>query len=181
MWIICFLIIHISIAFLFSFFFFLADVWRFSRHERLRTLACVISIKTSQLALLSVMYLPCDVDSSSSSSSSSCGYVDNLLFNYPYIHSFSFFFFFFPALTLPRGAGGRGRRCINQSDFSGGESEAPTEKEVPPYVPLISPIFQPVPPPEAGGGAGVKGVWGKGGRGGLAVASASFFALKLMS
>ena len=35
-----------------------------------------------------------DVDSSSSSSSSSCGYVDNLLFNYPYIHSF--FFFLFP-------------------------------------------------------------------------------------
>ena len=32
--------------------FFLADVWRFSRHER-----CSFPIKTSQLALLSVRYL----------------------------------------------------------------------------------------------------------------------------
>ena len=88
--------------------------------------------------------------------------MDNLLFNYPHINSFSFFFFLFPALTLLRGAGGRGRRCINQSDFSGGESEAPTEKEAPPYVPLISPIFQPVPPPEAGGVRGLRGYGGKG-------------------
>ena len=80
-----------------------------------------------------------DVDSSSSSSSS-CGYVDNLLFNYQYIHSFSFFLF--PALTLPRGAGGRGRRCINQSDFIDGESEAPAMKEAPHIDPLFSPIFQ---------------------------------------
>ena len=57
--------------------------------------------------------------------------------------------------------GGRGRGCINQSDFSGGDSEAPPEKEAPHMTPLSPPSSNPTAP-EAGGVRGLRGYGGKG-------------------
>ena len=74
------------------------------------------------------------------------------------------FFFSFSLSDTPSGGGRSGQEVYQSSDFIDGESEAPSMKKAPhmtPYFPPSSNV-----PLKCRGGAGVKGVWGIGGRGG---------------
>ena len=102
-----------------------------------------------------------DVDSSSSSSRS-CGYVGNCFLIF---HISIAFFFSFSLSDTPSGGGRSGQGVHQSKRLHRRRERSAGYEESPPYRP---PIFPHVPTYilKSRGGAGVKGVWGIGGRGG---------------